>query len=595
MEEKKGFRINLFTIIMLLILVGIIACVCHYVITNSSDNLTYAENQKTEKVVVPAKTTSLKSKIEYTLENNKFSQFDLSFLKYENQKENKVYSPLSIKYAFKMLEEATIGKAHDQIAEIVQAYNLTKYKSNENMSLANAFFIRDSFKDSVKEDYIELLKTKYDAEVEFDSFDSSEKINDWVSKNTLNLIPRFIEDYELENLDFALINALGIDMEWKHKFLEHDYEDDKNIVFETFYYHEKLQGDPWGFAWMVEDELFNKKFDNNQNVSSMYVVASLNNYDIVKELGKDKIRETVYQDFRDWALGEGTHTSEYDNGRDEAIFKGDYSEEGIKKAFEDYFDRGITSYDYDRDGKLYSSFKPVNTEDGYYIDGLNKNKGKVDYTTDFSIYVDDDVKVFAKDLKEYDGTTLQYIGIMPINEELDKFIEHTQNTDIINLVSKLKELKRENFKDGYLTYIHGYIPKFSFEYELQLKDDLANMGVTDVFGEGTANLTNLTDDESIYIQSAKHVANIDFSQDGIKAAAATMAGGGGGGDWYDYYFEMPTEEIDITFDKPYMFLIRDKKTNETWFVGTVYEPLDVNDETGYELTVAWEDREELDY
>ena len=33
------------------------------------------------------------------------------------------------------------------------------------------------------------------------------------------------------------------------------------------------------------------------------------------------------------------------------------------------------------------------------------------------------------------------------------------------------------------------------------------------------------------------------------------------------------EKIDLTFDKPYMFLIRDKETNEMWFVGTVYEPL----------------------
>ena len=29
-----------------------------------------------------------------------------------------------------------------------------------------------------------------------------------------------------------------------------------------------------------------------------------------------------------------------------------------------------------------------------------------------------------------------------------------------------------------------------------------------------------------------------------------------------------------------MFIIRDKATGEVWFVGTVYEPLSVNDETG---------------
>ncbi len=33
------------------------------------------------------------------------------------------------------------------------------------------------------------------------------------------------------------------------------------------------------------------------------------------------------------------------------------------------------------------------------------------------------------------------------------------------------------------------------------------------------------------------------------------------------------ETIDITFDKPYMFLIKDKNSGEVWFTGTVYEPL----------------------
>ena len=162
----------------------------------------------------------------------------------------------------------------------------------------------------------------------------------------------------------------------------------------------------------------------------------------------------------------------------------------------------------------------------------------------------------------------------------------------IDAWNAIPDEKKENFKDGYLTYIHGYIPKFSFEYELSLKDDLKKMGVTDVFEQGKSNLSNMTDDDSLYIDSAKHKANIEFTQDGIKAAAATMAGGAGAGDWYDYFIDMPTENIDISFDKPYMFLIRDKKTGETWFVGTVYEPLDIKDEPASYTEEAWEEREE---
>ena len=115
------------------------------------------------------------------------------------------------------------------------------------------------------------------------------------------------------------------------------------------------------------------------------------------------------------------------------------------------------------------------------------------------------------------------------------------------------------------------------------------MGITDVFEPQKANLTNMTDDESMYINTAKHKANIEFTQDGIKAAAATELLGAGAGGWYDYYFEMPVEEIDITFDKPYMFLIRDKKTGETWFTGTVYNPLKASSDTSTHIVEYRED------
>ena len=182
---------------------------------------------------------------------------------------------------------------------------------------------------------------------------------------------------------------------------------------------------------------------------------------------------------------------------------------------------------------------------------------------------------------------------MPIKEDLAQYIEDNSNEDILETIGKLKELKLENFKEGYLTYIHGYIPKFDFEYDLDLQNDLEKLGVTDVFEKGKANLTKMTDDKSVFIGKIKHKANIEFTQDGIKAAAATMVGGMGAGDWYDYFLEMPTEEIDITFDKPYMFLIRDKETKETWFVGTVYEPLDAEKETN-EIFEAIEYRNEAE-
>ena len=50
------------------------------------------------------------------------------------------------------------------------------------------------------------------------------------------------------------------------------------------------------------------------------------------------------------------------------------------------------------------------------------------------LYVDDSVKAFAKDLKEYDGTTLQYVGIMPISEDLDSYINNMDAKKINKII-----------------------------------------------------------------------------------------------------------------------------------------------------------------
>lgn len=417
---------------------------------------------------------------------NKISKFDLSFLKIENERENKIYSPLSIKYALKMLEEGTDAESKIQISNVIKNLGLTKYESNNNMSFANSIFIRDTFKNQVKLSYIDTLKEKYDAEVIFDSFETVDNINSWVKDKTLNLIDKLIESVNEE--EFLLINALGIDMEWKNKFLEGSWEG-------CHYEHED-------FWWSAVEQVTANNFDEDKkSISGMEIKASLNNYDIIEELGEENIREIVSKEYRNWAKNLTEDDWEYD-----FTFNKDLSNENIEKKLNNYLD-GEDMGSYYQEG---------------YISELDSNYGRADYSTDFSLYVDDNVKVFAKDLKEYDGTTLQYVGIMPINEYLDKYIENLTDLKLNQLINNLKELKIENFKEGVLTKITGYIPKFKFEYELTLKDDLKQLGITDVFQRGKANLINICDNEELYITEAKHKANIEFTQDGIKAAAVTM-------------------------------------------------------------------------
>lgn len=159
-------------------------------------------------------TSVVNNNSEYKISDNTLSAFDLYFMKVGGKNKNIIYSPLSIKYALSMLSDATTGDTHTEIENVLGNFKAKKYQNTKNMSLANSMFIKDNFKKSVKDSYIKLLKENYNAEIIYDAFKNPSNINNWVKDKTLGLIPNLLED--ISGLDFLLINALAIDMEWKN-------------------------------------------------------------------------------------------------------------------------------------------------------------------------------------------------------------------------------------------------------------------------------------------------------------------------------------------------------------------------------------------
>ena len=453
----------------------------------------------------------------YKLSGNSLEDFDLYFLQLENERKNKVYSPLSIKYALSMLNEGANGKTKKQISSVIGDYNAKKYSNNSNMSFANALFIRDTFKDSIKDSYINTLSNKYNAEVIFDSFKTPNKLNSWVSNKTFKLINNLFDDVSQNN--FILANALAIDMEWVNVINDLGY-------FAVSYQHENY--------WETRNHYHEStEFDGNQSVDTLEIMAVANKYDIVNIFGEQNIRDNITKRYQDWLNSE-----EYKKYH----------------AHEENID--------------------VETYVNNYIKEINKGYKDLKSSTDFEFYVDDDIKVFAKDLKEYNGITLQYVGIMPKNDSLDNYIKNTNAFKINTIINKLKPIKLESFKEGVITEIRGNIPMFKFDYDLNIKEDLQKLGITNVFDSNKADLSNISSSKN-YIEDAKQKTNIEFANEGIKAAAVTYVGDFGTGvGGFDYLYDVPVEKINLDFDKPYMFIIRDKNSGEVWFTGTVYKPIE---------------------
>jgi len=478
-------------------------------------------------------------KEEYRMQGNSLEEFDMYFLKLDNTKRNKLYSPLSIKNALGMLKEGAEGESKEQISNIIGNYSPKKYINNENMAFANTLFIRDTYKDSVKQSYNDAIYQKYYAQVNYDSFSSPNNINNWVKDNTLGLINNMFDDVSRNNI--MLINALGIDMEWKESFIECPCRNTGvNYQHMDFW---------WSDGGNVHPYEFNNK---KEKISALDITASFNNYDIVNTLGEQNIRDMVRNEFKK------------------------YLTEHPEEKVEDYL------YDENIDGL--SEGELIDKYLDRYIREIDSNYKNVTKITDYRFFVDDNIKAFAKELKEYNGVTLEYVAIMPKEENLNTYINKVSVSDINSIISNLKELKLESFKDGVVTKIEGYIPKFKFDYDLNLNNSLNKIGITNIFNETKANLTNISDDSSLFINEIKHKTTIEFTQDGIKAAAATGGGAGAAAGGFDYKYDVPVEIIDLTFDKPYMFLIRDKNSGEIWFNGTVYDPLKFSEDKSGCLT-----------
>ena len=395
------------------------------------------------------------------------------------------------------------------------------------MSFANAMFIRNTFQNQIKEDYKTGLQDNYGAEIITDSFNSADNVNSWISNKTFKLINNLLEDSTIQKEDFILVNALAIDMNWNYQLqcsLEHNLP---CMSYFVSYHHEDYSD---YISEIISDNMKSIIFESKE-VQAAEIGVSVNKYDIVKTLGEDKIREEV-----------GSELKEY-------IAKGG---EMCGESYDDWMNR--------------------------YIKELDSNYQRMDQSTDFSFYTDDYVDVFAKDLKTYENNTLQYVGIMPKQETLDEYIKDVKAKDINNLIKNLKEVKYDNFKEGVVTRIHANIPVFEYEYQLNLVQDLQKLGITDIFDINKADLSNMLEkDQKEYIGDATHKAVIEFSNDGIKAAAVTMMGGYGSAgeecyNSFEHKYKVPEELITLNFNKPYLYIIRDKETGEVWFTGTVYSP-----------------------
>jgi len=222
---------------------------CHVILSDEAGDWGVEDNQW----------CGIKDSCTSNIEKSTNSDFDLSFLKLENNKENMIYSPLSIGYALKMLQEGANSNTLTEINNVIGDFDPSKYSNiDQVLSLANGIFIKNTYYNYVKENYINTLQEKYNAEVKKDPFINAQNANNWIEEKTLGIIKDMLNDdmFQDPELVMLIINALAVNVEWALEFSIH------NTNGETFYLD---NGDRMKATMMSMNEVKNKNIAYYKN------------------------------------------------------------------------------------------------------------------------------------------------------------------------------------------------------------------------------------------------------------------------------------------------------------------------------------------
>jgi serpin B len=153
---------------------------------------------------------------------------------------------------------------------------------------------------------------------------------------------------------------------------------------------------------------------------------------------------------------------------------------------------------------------------------------------------------------QYDGNELSMVIFLPEAGQFEAFEEGLQAQQVSDIISGLQP-----------TLVDLTMPKFEFDSEFSLKDTLSGMGMPVAFS-AAADFSGMTGTPDLCISAVLHKAFVSVNEAGTEAAAATAVIVGESA--------MPGQPVEVTVDRPFIFLIRDIETGAILFVGRVMNP-----------------------
>ncbi|KAK9501972.1 hypothetical protein O3M35_012590 [Rhynocoris fuscipes] len=158
-----------------------------------------------------------------------------------------------------------------------------------------------------------------------------------------------------------------------------------------------------------------------------------------------------------------------------------------------------------------TKFKPELTKDeDFHVSSTEKVKVKMMSMKNsfrFNSHPELDAKILEM---PYSGKEFKMVIILP--NKVDGLNEVESKLSTINLSEVLNSL--------FSVTVNVKLPRFKLESTMELKDILIKMGIKDIFDEGKADLSGISD-EKLYASKVVQKAFIEVNEEGTEAAAAT--------------------------------------------------------------------------
>ena len=172
-----------------------------------------------------------------------------------------------------------------------------------------------------------------------------------------------------------------------------------------------------------------------------------------------------------------------------------------------------------------------------------------------TLYLEDDSAVGF--IKYYSDKKYAFAALLP--EEgisVDTYVSSLTGSHLNEMLS-----------DPQRVAVYAAIPKFETEYDMEMSQALADMGMADAFNGLTADFSGLgsTARGNIFINRVLHKTFIKVDEKGTKAGAATAVE-------MNAESGAPSDAKTVTLDRPFVYMLIDCETNLPFFIGTMMDP-----------------------